>query len=692
MKKLVLTLSLVLPACLYTYAQEALPCGQVKATEALRAKYPWLREMELQLEHEEQNQTNEGIDNRATKIIPVVVHIIHNYGPENVSDAQVYDAIRILNEDFQGRQPDTANIAPAFKGIRGNPNFEFRLARKDPNGNCTNGITRTVSPHTFNANEDAKSIAPIWPRNKYMNVWVVQKLENGAGGYTYTPGTAAFMPGGDGIILVNRQFGGIGTSFGGLLAQRTLSHETGHWFNLQHTWGGNNNPGISCGDDGVADTPETKGVSGQNCNLTQSTCGFLDNIQNIMDYSSCPIMFTAGQATRMLSASNSGTASRSNLWSPSNLTATGVSDGFSDTLCKPQADFNGATRIVCAGGSLSFSDLSYNANVTSRSWTFSNTTDGTTVLTSTAQNPSITFTVPGVYTVAFTASNAQGSSTVTRTAYVRVYPATAQYSNNGYFEDFEGNLDNIGWFIQNDVQSTGWQITTQASVSGTRSMVVRNFAGDGTEMYNLISPSYDLSPIAFPKLRLKYAFARRQSTDDDRLKTYISVNCGTSWVQLSPQISNAAMPTAPVNNATPFVPTATQWVEKEYNIPAAFATATNVRFKFEFDADGGNNFYLDDINLPASSSIEQFAQNGVAWDVFPNPADDYVDVRVSGNAASPVADRLMLCDASGRVIRTQTFTVAETVVRMDVSDLSAGVYFIRTQKGNLAGTKKIIIR
>ena len=41
-------------------------------------------------------ETSEG----GNYIIPMVVHIIHNYGSENISDAQVVDAIRILNEDF----------------------------------------------------------------------------------------------------------------------------------------------------------------------------------------------------------------------------------------------------------------------------------------------------------------------------------------------------------------------------------------------------------------------------------------------------------------------------------------------------------------------------------------------------------------------------------------------------------------
>ena len=41
-----------------------------------------------------------------TYVIPVVFHIIHDNGPENISDAQVQDAIRILNDDLNRLNAD----------------------------------------------------------------------------------------------------------------------------------------------------------------------------------------------------------------------------------------------------------------------------------------------------------------------------------------------------------------------------------------------------------------------------------------------------------------------------------------------------------------------------------------------------------------------------------------------------------
>ena len=122
------------------------------------------------------------------------------------------------------------------------------------------------------------------------------------------------------------------------LAARNLSHEIGHWFNLTHTFGNTNNPGLVCGSsaggDGVSDTPDTKGnfstcpASSTNTAFTctspnpTNTANYYQNVQNFMDYSSCPRNFTTGQTNKMRTAAQSATSSRNNLWS------VGISDGL----------------------------------------------------------------------------------------------------------------------------------------------------------------------------------------------------------------------------------------------------------------------------------------------------------------------------------------------------------------------------
>ena len=92
------------------------------------------------------------------------------------------------------------------------------------------------------------------------------------------------------------------------------------------------------------------------------------------------------------------------------------------TAQAPVAAFTGTPTVGAAPLSVSFTDQSSNTP-TSWSWTFGDSS------TSTAQNPSHTYSSNGTYTVALTATNAQGNNTCTKTGYIAVgNPPVANFS------------------------------------------------------------------------------------------------------------------------------------------------------------------------------------------------------------------------------------------------------------------------
>jgi hypothetical protein len=208
---------------------------------------------------------------RGTKkyIIPIVFHILHENGDENISDKQVIDQIKILNRDFNKLNEDASTVHPDFKDIIANCNFEFRLPTKDPIGNCTNGINHYYSNLTNNGGENSK--INQWNRAQYLNVWVVKSIgKAGVAGYAFFPGSAqGDLYKSDGIIIKHQYIGSIGTSTA--YTSRALTHEIGHYLGLPHVWGFNNDPEEVCGDDGISDTPITKGYK---------TCPKLTNSNN----------------------------------------------------------------------------------------------------------------------------------------------------------------------------------------------------------------------------------------------------------------------------------------------------------------------------------------------------------------------------------------------------------------------------
>ena len=300
-----LALTCLLPLA---HAQDVWPCGQSEAQAAFDAAHPGARAAreaaEAQTRAAAQDVLSRGGEDDELYIIPVVFHVIHDNGPENISNAQIEDAMEILNRDFRLMNPDTGQIVAGFVDIAADVDIEFRLAKRDPQGNCHSGINRIQDELTYQGNNDMKQLIN-WPRESYMNVYVAAEAA-GAAGYTNYP--SEWGANTDGIVLKHEYVGSIGT--GNPYRSRTLTHECGHWLNLPHTWGSSNSPNEpdNCDvDDGVEDTPLCLGSPVGFCDLERTTCGSLDNVQNYMEYSYCSRMYTQGQRARMRAALNSST-------------------------------------------------------------------------------------------------------------------------------------------------------------------------------------------------------------------------------------------------------------------------------------------------------------------------------------------------------------------------------------------------
>jgi hypothetical protein len=179
------------------------PCGVLHAHQAVLEKYPELKSQIAQADAYLNGLDVKNLEkNRAGNyIIPVVFHVIHNYGAENISDAQIYDEMKTLNKYFQKKNADTAGIIPVFKPLIANVGIEFRLANKDPEGNCTNGIDRIHNYKTNGANDQSK-LNP-WNRSVYYNIWVINDLvgDQNVLAYAYKPATAQNLFFYDGVIV-----------------------------------------------------------------------------------------------------------------------------------------------------------------------------------------------------------------------------------------------------------------------------------------------------------------------------------------------------------------------------------------------------------------------------------------------------------------------------------------------------------
>jgi Pregnancy-associated plasma protein-A/Secretion system C-terminal sorting domain len=258
---------------------------------------------------------NSTAENRNIKTIPVVVHVVYFWSFENISKEQVLSQIDVLNADFRKNNGNFGQTPIEFQSIAADCQIEFCLATKDPQGNPTDGITRKqtdiinigskiANNGQYRIKHENTGGSDAWNEAKYLNIWVGE-LENGLFGYATFPNTAPF--GEDGVVIDPRFFGTIGlaaTSVPNHLG-RTASHEVGHYFNLEHIWGGISE--TSCtDDDGISDTPQQKGPIYGCPSHPQLSCGNKAMFMNYMDYTDdgCMTMFTEAQKTAMLAALN----------------------------------------------------------------------------------------------------------------------------------------------------------------------------------------------------------------------------------------------------------------------------------------------------------------------------------------------------------------------------------------------------
>lgn len=647
--------------------------------------------------------------------VPIVFHVLHNGGTENISDAQIMDALEILNRDYRLQNSDANNVAntfnasnPSATAIPADVDVEFVLATKAPDGSCFTGITRTQDPLSFDGSDGQDQVSAIvngndvyqgqWPPNKYCNVYICAEI-GGAAGYTFNPGgwagSSMYF---NGIFVLDTYLGSIGTSSVG--TSRTLTHEIGHWLNLSHPWGGSNNPGVASNcniDDGVDDTPECMGLTAcilnaNSCNGDNSYWGFdqIDNTENYMDYSYCSKMFTQGQVNRMRNALNSSTAGRNNLKTASNLIATGADGNLS--LCK--AEFSADRTSVCPGEDVTFTDDSYNAAI---GWTWS--FPGGSPASSTSQNPVITYSTPGIYEVSLSATDGSTTDAEVKTSYIRVVPAAGTLP---FLEGFEtySTLSNIDeWEIKNE-GGNGFVLATNAGHTGSKSAKLANNNEAEGNFDELISSPVDLSSVSTSvTLSYRYAYKRKNSSDDDWFRVYVTNDCGQNWglkktlhgFQLSSQTQTSSF--TPASQA--------DWTTVHMTNITSQYWVDNFRYKFTFEAGGGNNFYIDDINIYSGSPSDDIvtASAGLTegslvsgLGVYPNPADAELNIRF--NMGNDEDATIQIQDLAGKITQ-QTLVKAKTgsnLVLVDTSKLASGLYFLKLQVGNAQQTVQFVVK
>ena len=408
--------------------------------------------------------------------IPVVVHIMHNFGPENITDAEVMMGINNMNDAFRNR-----NAYDSLTGV--DVGIEFCLAQQDEFGVFTTGVTRTATPLTNMTMEtDDLTLKNLvrWDPTKYLNIWVVNSINSvsmgpGVAGYAFFP--SAYGTSQDGIVNE------VGYFWSTTDNSKVVIHEVGHYLGLYHTFeGGCTNSNCMLDGDKVCDTPPDNSTSPVTCGNTVNTCATDDDDlstnnpfrptgsgglgdQNdlyidYMDYGyqACQSVFTAGQKDRMVGVL---TGVRSTL-----LTSMGC-----QSICTSPIT---ASVVASPGTSITTGTIINFTSTTTGATTYTWKVNG--VVQATTPSFAFPFNTPGIYTVTLEASNGPISCTKTVTNTITVTcPVLASFSNTALNIPVGGSVT----FTNSSTAATTYSWLIDGTVVASTANLTHTFSSPG---------------------------------------------------------------------------------------------------------------------------------------------------------------------------------------------------------------------
>ncbi len=265
------------------------------------------------------------------------------------------------------------------------------------------------------------------------------------------------------------------------------------------------------------------------------------------------------------------------------------------TTNPPVADFSGTPTTICAGSTVTFTNLSTGA--ASYSWTFT----GGSPATSTATNPTVTYNTPGSYNVTLVATNAFGSDTETKTNYILVVDANgvALPISEGFTT---ATFVPAGWnLVNNNASPTTWARSATIGVAPTagNSMFFDNFNYNDADDDQVQLPGANFNGLVSAQLQFSVAYAAYNATNVDGLEVLVSDDCGVTWssvyLKTGSTVAAGNLPTAAATT-TIFTPTAAQWRTETIDL-TPFVGNSKVIVSFKNLSGYGNRLFIDNINL-----------------------------------------------------------------------------------------------
>jgi PKD repeat protein len=343
--------------------------------------------------------------------------------------------------------------------------------------------------------------------------------------------------------------------------------------------------------------------------------------------------------------------------------------------------------MVCpSASSVTFTNTSYNGTFTSVEWKFA----GGTPSVSTVSNPVVSYSIPGSYNVELKVKNGIDSSTIVKQNYINVQSTTG--AGLPYSEGFETvtSLNGTEWFTNNLDTSNTWKLTNLVASSGSTSIMIDNYASTINGKDELYSRAINLTGATGLSIYFKYAFARRDTSNKDQLQLYGVSACNGTAIQRYNAIGAALETTTLKTN--PYYPTSASEWRSVSTLMLVSQFTSGFRLKFVFSKNGGNNIFIDDINIDITTDTKDIAEIVNYVNVYPNPASDLCSIKfIASQTKTLFIDVFNVLGEKVYSIQKGIYDEGEHEVKLNTTNLPNGMYIVQLSDGARAINKQLVI-
>lgn len=363
------------------------------------------------------------------------------------------------------------------------------------------------------------------------------------------------------------------------------------------------------------------------------------------------------------------------------------------TTILPEIHFSADTDFICTGEAVSFHDSTlYMPHFWT--WQFDPSTvrfvNGTS---ENSENPQVVFDDPGVYSVTLSATNLNGTSTLTQFEMIQAGGYVPYFH-----ETFEEPLSEHHWTIENPDHDKTWEpFQVGGNGPGNSAMAVnfREVYGIGRKD-RLISPAFNLNGMSAAYLTFQHAFAQRNPGVSDSLFVLVSGDCGITWTRVfaGGEDGTGNFATHQITDYD-FVPeVASDWCGFGWGSGCntidltPWAGQDNVKIAFETFSMYGNPIFIDNVIIDQFTGVANREAKETDVSIFPNPA--HKGFTVSWPTTSSFS-ALILENQMGKKMLSKHFTEKVRSVFIQTGTIPAGIYIVFLQGNRQTITKKVVV-